>query len=342
MFARDDERLSPKIKEFVDACHEMFQDEGAPLNPRLARYKDTQDYQIQATIWESFSGVHAHTNNMWVQRLYANRPELMSLISVQNFDEFMRNHSVVVKGDKFFLDRWEFKSPTLQQKSNRMYGQLLTHKRSQTSQSVGHYGVGFRVSQGWINDETQRKVYEKYMQALSETVQLTLDYTLATRMVTTALEFQFNDAANDRKLPFQSKRDLSKAFDERNRFIFSIQKDGVGWSGVEGKAMQILRDRDFSPSAVLVTSGIPRLNNLVNPEQRLLPKVGLGRDLQDLQYERTNSSIMLEKKTKYKGLNVIISRSYELTEMGQPVDPTKLRVFNILYRFLQNILRVTF
>eukprot|EP00808_Paulinella_micropora_P024966 g11318.t1 len=244
------------------------------------------------------------------------RPELLNLIEMTTLADFLNaNPNIKPHGDTLVIMKWEFSPKALNPKSLRVPGTLLQTSRSRKTQAIQHYGVGFIMPSDWPMDKTKVAYYEKSLKVLSESVVLSLNYNLVEKL---KLEAVRRLVDTNYKLPLRDLRALSNMLEARYAQTFSVNKDGVGITGVEVQCVSKLRDLGKEPDMVLLTNEVYRFAHTIKAENRILPKFG-NQDTKLPTYDRTNQSLVMLRTTH--GLDAVPSRSYQVGRRD-PVDPT--------------------
>ena len=289
---------------------------------------------ITQSLWNSFEGGHFTTDQMFMKMIVVSRPELLNLIEMTPLADFLNaNPNIKPHGDTLAIMEWEFSPKALNPKSLRVPGTLLETSRSRKTQAIQHYGVGFIMPSDWPMDKTKVAYYEKSLRALSESVVLSLNYNLVEKL---KLEAVRRLVDTDYKLPLRDLRALSNMLEARYAQTFSVNKDGVGITGVEVQCVSKLRDLGKEPDMVLLTNEVYRFANTIKAENRLLPKFG-NQDTKLPTYDRTNQSVVMLRTTH--GLDAVPSRSYQVGRRD-PVDPTTTPCY-VSERFVMLPLRYT-
>eukprot|EP00808_Paulinella_micropora_P025295 g8482.t1 len=289
---------------------------------------------ITQSLWNSFEGGHFTTDQMFMKMIVVSRPELLNLIQMTTLADFLNaNPNIKPHGDTLAIMEWEFSPKALNPKSLRVPGTLLQTSRSRKTQAIQHYGVGFIMPSDWPMDKTKVAYYEKSLKALSESVVLSLNYNLVEKL---KLEAVRRLVDTDYKLPLRDLRALSNMLEARYAQTFSVNKDGVGITGVEVQCVSKLRDLGKEPDMVLLTNEVYRFAHTIKAENRLLPKFG-NQETKLPTYDRTNQSVVMLRTTH--GLDAVPSRSYQVGRRD-PVDPTTTPCY-VSERFVMLPLRYT-
>lgn len=321
------------VKHYVDPKHHNARMSSLQLNPHFYPYyhqeplTSSEKERIMATLADSFSGLEFKGNQMFLEQVFKLRPNVLQYINWVPFEKLTQFGGSRLRGNEVVMDQWIFSTEALEPGSRQLPGQLLNSRRQQETQAVHNYGVGFRTSLDYFMEPTKLNAYNKNLEALSATILQTMEKQLLQTMFQRSTRYRIGNKYN---LPFGSEAQLGKALSAMCNERFAIQKNGAGIRALESNAFNELRNIGLTPEAVLLSPEVMRHENVVNPDNRILGRI--GKSEQEAAPTKEGSGYDLQTvrgmKTPTYGLAVNQSRSFRNMDTEEMEDPTHTVMYN--------------
>lgn len=321
------------VKHYVDPKHQNARMSSLQLNPHFYPYyhqeplTSSEKERVMTTLADSFSGLEFKGNQMFLEQVFKLRPNVLQYLQWVPFEKLTQFGGSRLRGNEVVMDQWIFSTEALEPGSRQLPGQLLNSRRQQETQAVHNYGVGFRTSLDYFMEPTKLNAYNKNLEALSATILQTMEKQLLQTIFQRSTHYRIGSKYN---LPFGSEAQLGKALSAMCNERFAIQKNGAGIRALESNAYNELRNIGMTPEAVLLSPEVMRHENVVNPDNRILGR--LGKSAQEAAPAKEGSGYDLQTvrgmKTPTYGLTVNQSRSFRNMDTEEMEDPTHTVMYN--------------
>lgn len=334
-------RLNPEVTRlmekfvgyYVEPKHQNARMSSLQLNPHFYPYyhenplTSSERERVMTTLAESFSGLEFKGNQFFLEQVFKLRPNVLQYIKWVPFEQLTQYGGSTLRGNEVVMDQWIFSTEALEPGSRQVPGQLLNSQRQQDTQAVYNYGVGFRTSLDYFMEPTKLNAYNKNLEALSATILQTMEKQLLQTLFRQSTHYRHK---NKYTLPFASESELAKAMSALCNERFAIQKNGAGIRSLESNAFNELRNIGLTPQSVLLSPEVMRHEKVVNPENRILGRV--GKSAQESAPAKDGSGYDLQTvrgmQTPTYGLAVNQSRSFRNMETEEFEDPTHTDMYN--------------
>ena len=321
------------VSHYVDPKHQNARMSSLQLNPHFYPYyhenplSSSERERVMTTLAESFSGLEFKGNQFFLEQVFRLRPNVLQYIKWVPFEQLTKYGGSRLRGNEVVMDQWIFSTEALEPGSRQVPGQLLNSQRQQDTQAVYNYGVGFRTSLDYFMEPTKLNAYNKNLEALSATILQTMEKQLLQTLFRQSTHYRHK---NKYTLPFASEQELSKALSALCNERFAIQKNGAGIRSLESNAFNELRNIGLTPQSVLLSPEVMRHEKVVNPENRILGRV--GKSAQESAPAKDGSGYDLQTvrgmQTPTYGLAVNQSRSFRNMDTEEFEDPTHTDMYN--------------
>lgn len=321
------------VQHYVDPKQQNARMSSLVLSPHFYPYyhenplTSSERERVMATLADSFSGLEFKGNQMFLEQVFKLRPNVLQYINWVPFEKLTQYGGSRLRGNEVVMDQWIFSTEALEPGSRQLPGQLLNSQRQQETQAVHNYGVGFRTSLDYFMEPTKLNAYNKNLEALSATILQTMEKQLLQTMFQRSTQYRIR---NKYQLPFTSEAHLDKVMSAMCNERFSVQKNGAGIRALESNAYNELRNIGLTPEAVLFSPEVMRHENVVNPEHRVLGRIGKSEREAAPAKEGSGYDLQTVRgmKTPTYGLAVNQSRSFRNMDTEEFEDPTHTEIYN--------------
>ena len=247
-----------KTQDLIETFLRFMDANPKAILPKLPMYLQSEDiheqeYVIQS-LWEAFDGHHMPLSRMFVSQLYSHPTELLQLISWMDKDQFSKRFDAKQNGNLMHWDTWDFPTPVVGPRNKRMPAKLLTMHAKRRTDFVNITKVGFEIPMNWVVDPTLQKVYETRVEQVSQTIRVTMDCRVQRKLMIASTTRKVEKHWLPR-LPASRLDELGRLLDTQANSTFSLNKDGVGFEGLEVIGTNVLRDIGYQPECIFLTNG---------------------------------------------------------------------------------------
>lgn len=313
------EKMLPRIYEEHSVMASFFQGYNRKLDPSLygEQSRMYSPESVRQTLWQSYQGWHKEVNRLFLRDISIKGEwvlnNLFPTVSAQVAEEGL---GIRFGGDSMYTIRWIFESMVNGSKPRCAPGRIATSRKESNRTPMQYSGGGFIVPLDFMQTPEGRNAFKMHFNQMTLDTQNTLCFQILQNLTNEAIRQREVRIREEMTFPMND-RDFENMVASHNNHAFALNKTGgVGYDGLLEEHYTALDQIGHAPTTVICSSGCMRLTDLVNPERRVLGKIGNG-ETPIVQSHLTEG----ERRTRHFNMRAYASRAYML-ETRKRVDPT--------------------